>query len=103
MDNYATHKPALVKRWFARHPRYHVHFTPTYASWLNLVERLFAEVTDKAVRRGAHRSVRALEAAVEDYLAARDEDAKPFVWRAPADLILDRVRRNGERISRSGH
>jgi transposase len=103
MDNYATHKTPLVKRWFARHPRYHVHFTPTYASWLNLVERLFAEVTDKAIRRGSHKSVRALESAVEEYLAARDEDPTPFKWTASADLILDRVRRNGERISRSGH
>lgn len=103
MDNYATHKTPLVKRWFARHPRYHVHFTPTYASWLNMVERLFGDVTDKVVRRGSHRSVRALQSAVEAYLAARDEDAAPFKWTAPADLILDRVRRNGERISRSGH
>jgi transposase len=103
MDNYSTHKTPAVKRWFARHPRYRTHFTPTYSSWMNLVERLFGEVTDKAVRRGAHRSVAALEEAVEAYLDAREESPRPFVWTKSADLILDRVRQHCERTSRSVH
>lgn len=103
LDNYGTHKTPAVRRWFAKRPRYHLHFTPTYASWLNLVERLFAEVTEKAVRRGSHGSVRALEDAVLAYLAARDEVPRPFVWTADADLILDRVKNLSERISRTGH
>jgi transposase/transposase-like protein len=92
VDNYATHKTPAVQRWFARHPRFHVHFTPTYASWLNLVERLFAEVTDKAIRRGSFPSVLSLERAIEQYLAARED--RPYVWTASADTILRRVARN---------
>jgi transcriptional regulator with XRE-family HTH domain len=92
VDNYATHKTPAVQRWFARHPRFHVHFTPTYASWLNLVERLFAEVTDKAIRRGSFPSVLSLERAIEQYLAARED--KPYVWTASADTILRRVAKN---------
>jgi transposase len=101
IDNYATHKTPRVRRWFARHPRFHVHFTPTYASWLNLVERLFGEVTDKAVRRGSFRSVRALEVAVHDYLASRE--TKPFIWTRTADEILENVARFCKRISGGGH
>jgi transposase len=101
VDNYATHKTAAVQRWFARHPRYHVHFTPTYASWLNLVERLFAELTQRAIRRGSFRSVRALEQAIEDYLKARDD--KPFVWIKSADEILEKISGICKRISGSGH
>jgi transposase len=89
VDNYATHKTPAVQRWFAKRPRFVVHFTPTYASWLNLVERLFAEVTDKAIRRGSFLSVRALEAAIKAYLEARAD--KPFRWTATADDILRRV------------
>lgn len=92
VDNYATHKTPAVQKWFARHPRYVVHFTPTYASWLNLVERLFSEVTTKAIRRGSFPSVRALEKAIRAYLDARDD--KPFVWTATADDILRRVANN---------
>jgi hypothetical protein len=77
----------------ARHPRYHVHFTPTSGSWLNLVERLFAEVTERCVRRGSHTAVRSLEKAMPDYLDQRNKDPKPFVWRADADLILGKVAR----------
>jgi transposase len=103
MDNYGTHKVAKVRRWFVRHPRYHVHFTPTSGSWLNLVERLFAEVTERCVRRGSHTAVRQLEEAMLGYLKARNKNPKPFVWTAPAELILGKVQRLCERISNSGH
>src|ERR1051326_3014890 len=103
MDNYGTHKVTKVRSWFARHPRYHVHFTPTSGSWLNLVERLFAEVTERCVRRGSHNAVRVLEKAMLDYLDQRNENPKPFVWTADADLILGKVARLSKRISRSGH
>ena len=101
MDNYGTHKVAKVRNWLARHPRYHVHFTPTGASWLNLVERLFAEITERCVRRGSHTAVRALEQAMLGYLDNRNEDPKPFVWTASADLILGKVERICQRISNS--
>jgi transposase len=103
MDNYATHKVSQVQAWLTRHPRYHVHFTPTSGSWLNLVERLFAEVTERCVRRGSHTAVRALEKAMLNYLDQRNRDPKPFVWRADADLILRKVQHVCERISDSGH
>jgi len=103
MDNYGTHKVSKVRTWLARHPRYHVHFTPTSASWLNLVERLFAEVTERCVRRGSHTTVRSLEKAMLEYLDQRNRDPKPFVWTADADLILGKVERLCERISNSGH
>jgi transposase len=88
MDNYGTHKVAQVREWLARHPRYHVHFTPTSGSWLNLVERLFGELTERCVRRGSHTAVRALEKAMLDYLDQRNRNPKPFVRTADADLIL---------------
>lgn len=103
MDNYGTHKVSKVQAWLARHPRYHVHFTPTSSSWLNLVERLFAEVTERCVRRGSHTAVRQLEKAMLDYLDQRNQDPKPFVWTADADLILGKVERFCKRISHSGH
>lgn len=103
MDNYGTHKVSKVRNWLARHPRYHVHFTPTGASWLNLVERLFAEVTERCVRRGSHTAVSALEQAMLGYLDDRNENPKPFVWTASADLILGKVERICQRISNSGH
>lgn len=103
MDNYGTHKVTKVRTWLARHPRYHVHFTPTSGSWLNLVERLFAEVTERCVRRGSHTAVRALEKAMLDYLDQRNKDPKPFVWKAGADLILGKVERLSKRISDSEH
>ena len=103
MDNYGTHKVTKVRTWLARHPRYHVHFTPTSGSWLNLVERLFAEVTERCVRRGSHTAVRALEKAMLDYLDQRNRDPKPFVWTADADLILGKVERLSKRISDSGY
>ncbi len=103
LDNYGTHKTAAVKRWFLRHPEYHLHFTPTSASWLNLVERFFAEITEKRIRRGVFRSVAALEAAIREYLEHHNASPKPFVWTADADLILNRVKKVCERTSDSGH
>jgi transposase len=103
MDNYGTHKVTKVRNWLARHPRYHVHFTPTTASWLNLVERLFAEITERCVRRGSHTTMRSLEKALLGYLDKRNKDPKPFVWTADADLILGKVARLSKRISDSGH
>ena len=103
LDNYGTHKTPAVKRWFERHPEYRVHFTPTSGSWLNQVERFFAEITEKRIRRGVFRSVAALEEAIRDYLAHHNENPKPFVWTADADLILNRVQQVCERISNSGH
>ena len=103
MDNYGTHKVSKVRTWLARHPRYHVHFTPTSGSWLNLVERLFAEVTERCVRRGSHTAVRQLEDAMLAYLDQRNRNPKPFVWKADADLILGKVERLCQRISNSGH
>jgi transposase len=103
MDNYGTHKVSKVRNWLARHSRYHVHFTPTSGSWLNLVERLFAEVTERCVRRGSHTSVRSLGKAMLAYLEQRNKNPKPFVWTADADMILGKVERLCKRISRSGH
>jgi transposase len=103
LDNYGTHKTAAVKRWFERHPEYHLHFTPTSGSWLNQVERFFAEITEKRIRRGAFRNVAALEKAILEYLADHNENPRPFVWTANADLILNRVKKVCERISNSGH
>ena len=103
MDNYATHKTEAVKRWFARRPRYHIHFTPTGSSWLNQVERFFAEITTKRIRRGVFRSVRALESAIKEYLETYNEKPKPFQWTATADLILERVKNVCKRISQSRH
>ena len=103
MDNYGTHKVKKVRGWLARHPRYHIHFTPTSGSWLNMVERLFAEVTQRCVRRGSHTAVRELEKAMLDYLDRRNRNPKPFIWKADADLILGKVERLCQRISDSGH
>ena len=103
LDNYATHKTAAVKRWFLRHPEYHLHFTPTSSSWLNQVERFFGEITEKRIRRGAFRSVPALEKAIQEYLDHHNASPKPFRWTADADLILNRVKKVIERISDSGH
>ena len=92
-----------MKRWFLRHPEYHLHFTPTSSSWLNQVERFFAELTEKCIRRGVFRSVAALERAIRAYLEEHNKSPRPFVWTANADLILDRVKKVCERISDSGH
>ena len=103
LDNYGTHKAPRVRRWLARHPRFVVHFTPTSGSWLNQVERFFAEITDKRIRRGSFRSVKALEQAIADYLATHNANPKPFVWTASADLILRKVEDVCKRINNSGH
>lgn len=102
MDNYRTHKTPSVKRWFERRPEYHLHFAPTSGSWLNQVERFFAEITEKQIRRGVFRGVAALEKAIMEYLAAHHENPKPFVCTADADLILERVHKVCERTSNSG-
>jgi transposase len=103
LDNYGTHKVAKVRNWFARHPRFHLHFTPTSASWINMVERLFAELTERCVRRGSYSGVGALEQAMLNYIEHRNQSAKPFAWNADADLILGKVERFCERISNSPH
>lgn len=103
MDNYGTHKVPKVARWFVRHPRYHVHFTPTSASWLNQVERFFATITTRRIRRGTFPSVRALETAIESYLAHHNDHCKPFVWTATADVILEKVERFCVRTSETRH
>ena len=93
MDNYATHKTAAVQRWLAGHPRWHVHFTPTGASWLNQVERFFADLTEKQIRRGVHRSTVELEQAITAYIKAVNEDPKPFRWHKSSDEILACIKR----------
>lgn len=93
MDNYATHKTPAIRSWFAKRPRWHVHFTPTGASWLNMVERFFAEVTERQIKRGVHRSARELEEALMRYIDQRNDDPKPFKWVRSADQILDAVKR----------
>ncbi len=103
LDNSSTHKTPSIQRWLVRHPRFHLHFTPTSASWINLVERWFAELTEKQIRRGAHRSTVALETAIRDYLDHVNTDPKPFVWTKTADQILESVARFCQRISDSGH
>jgi transposase len=103
LDNLRTHKTPAIQRWFARHPRFHVHFTPTSASWINLVERWFALLTERQLRRGTHRSTRELEQAIKEFLEAHNADPKPFVWTKTADQILDSLARFCRRISDSGH
>lgn len=103
LDNYGTHKTALIRTWLAKRPRFHVHFTPTSASWTNLVARWFATLTEKQIRRGVHRSTRALEAAIKSYLVLHNANPKPFVWTKTADEILDSVARYCSRTSGSGH
>ena len=91
MDNYATHKTPAVKNWLIRHPRFHIHFVPTSSSWLNLVERWFAELTNRKLRRSAHRSVRELEAGIQAWIQAWNDDPRPFVWTKTADQILESI------------
>src|SRR5215207_9546254 len=93
VDNYATHKHPKVKAWLAKHPRFHLHFTPTSASWLNQVERFFALITQESIRRGAFTSVPDLERAIMAYLEHHNADPRPFVWTAPASAILEKVAR----------
>jgi transposase len=103
MDNYGTHRTPTIRAWFARNPRFHVHFTPTSASWLNQVERWFATLTQNYIRRGTHRSTRQLELAIRHYLELHNTDPKPFVWAKSADDILASVERFCLRTSNSRH
>jgi len=93
MDNYATHKTQAIRNWLAKRPHWHVHFTPTGSSWLNMVERFFAEISERQIKRGIHRSERQLTKAILDYIEIRNEDPKPFKWVRTADEILDAVKR----------
>ena len=93
MDNASSHKTKLIRDWFAKRPRWHVHFTPTSSSWINQVERFFALLTERQIRRGAHRSTAELEAAIATFIAARNADPKPFRWTKPADDILASIER----------
>ncbi len=103
LDNYGTHKTQLIRNWLAKRPRFHLHFTPTSASWLNLVERWFAALTEKQLRRGVHRSTKELEQAIDAFIQHHNNDPKPFVWHKTADQILDSVARFCVRTSDSGH
>ena len=93
MDNYATHKHAKVRAWLAKHPRFHVHYTPTYSSWLNQVERWFGLITQRAIRRGSFRSVKELVAHIERFVERYNDNPVPFVWTATADPILQKLER----------
>jgi transposase len=99
VDNYATHKTPAVKRWLKAHPRFHLHFTPTSASWLNMVERFFAEITRKRIRRGAFKSVAELKSAIMEYLENHNADPKPFIWTKSAGQILEKVARAKQAVS----
>jgi transposase len=103
IDNYATHKTPAIKRWLLRHPRFHLHFTPTGASWLNLVERWFAGLTEKQLRRGVHHSTRELQDAIRHYLELNNRHPNPFIWTKTAHQILESVARFCKRTSGSGH
>ena len=103
LDNYGTHKTPMIHRWLVKRPRFHLHFTPTGASWINLVERWFATLTEKQIRRGSHRSRKQLEDTIRDYIRVNNESPKPFVWTKTADEILASIARFCKRISNSGH
>src|SRR5438132_2793255 len=99
LDNYGPHKTAMIRKWFAKRPRFHLHFPPTYGSWINLVERWFAELTNKRIRRGVFRSVKDLEAAIREYIDVHNEDPRPFVWTKTADQILASIARYAQRTT----
>ncbi|MEX1264457.1 MAG: IS630 family transposase [Actinomycetota bacterium] len=103
VDNSSTHKTPAIRRWLVRHPRFTLHFTPTYSSWLNLVERWFAELTTKWLRRGSHRSTKELVASIRTWIERWNDDPRPFVWHKTADQILESLAAYCERISDSGH
>ena len=103
LDNYSTRKTELIHKWLLKHPRYHFHFTPTSASWINQVERWFAEITRQQIRRGTYRSIRDLEAAIKEYIAAYNENPKPFIWTKSADSILESLKCYCTRIPSAGH
>ena len=103
LDNSSTHKTPSIQRWLVRHPRFTLHFTPTYSSWLNLVERWFAELTQKWIKRGAHRSVRDLVASIRTWITNWNENPTPYIWHKTADEILTSLADYCQRISDSGH
>jgi putative transposase len=103
LDNYSTHKHAKVKGWLASHARFHLHFTPTYASWLNQVERWFGIITQRAIRRGSFGSVKELVAKIDQFVTAYNKNATPFMWHATADSILEKIGRLCHRLSGTGH
>ncbi|HKN67725.1 MAG TPA: IS630 family transposase [Gemmatimonadaceae bacterium] len=103
LDNSSTHKTPAIQKWLAAHPRFVLHFTPTSSSWLNLVERWFAELTTKKLRRGAHRSVRELNADIRAWIETWNDDPKPYIWSKTADQILDSIARYCQRINDSRH
>jgi transposase len=103
LDNSSTHKTLAIRRWLVKRPRFHVHFTPTSSSWLNMVERWFAALTDKQLRRHSFRSTRQLEQAIREFLAVHNAQPKPFVWTKTADDILNSIARCCRRINDSGH
>src|SRR5271167_2210424 len=102
-DNYGTHKSPAIQRWLAAHPRFHMHHTPTYSSWINQVERWFAFLTDDLLRRSDHRSVQALEKDIRNWVAAWNENPKPFIWTKTAEQILESLSRLLQRINGAGH
>lgn len=103
LDNYGTHKTALIHRWLAKRPRFHLHFTPTSSSWINLIECWFSQITRKRIRRGSFPNVKALETAIEDYLQHYNENSKPFIWTKTADEILDNIKSFYMRINNTEH
>jgi transposase len=103
LDNYGTHKTPTIHRWLAKRTRFHLHFTPTYASWINLVERWFAELTEKQIRRGTHRSEADLERSIYEFIDASNDAPKPFIWTKTADEILENLANFCKRTSNSGH
>jgi transposase len=103
LDNYATHKTPAIRRWLAAHPRFILHFTPTGASWLNLVERWFAELTNKKIKRGSHRSVNELNTDIRDWLTHWNENPRPYIWTKTADQILETLANYCKRINASAH
>ena len=101
-DNYGTHKTPAINAWLARHPRFHMHFTPTSSSWINQVERWFGFITDELIRQGSHTSVQALEADIRAYATGWNDDPNPFIWTKPAEQILESIGRLLTRISPCG-
>jgi transposase len=103
LDNSSTHKTPDIQRWMLRHPRFDFHFTPTSSSWMNLVERWFAEITNKWLRRGTHRSVKELARSITEWVGLWNEGPRPYVWHKTADEIFDSLAQYCQRISESGH
>ena len=103
MDNYGTHKTKAVRDWFLRRRRFHAHYTPTYSSWLNLVERFFGLLTERQIRRGVHRSTRQLEQAIQEFIDVHNENPKPIRWTKTADEILESIERHIARTNGTGH